>query len=270
MKTSKFLQRNFKVYPPTLELFGATPQAFEGKQSRSAMRSGNLCLVFWKSEWMKLLFLICMPVQLSTEKYWLTFCHSAMISFMTFLILQCWPVFPNTKAVCNLLSLAEVSSSSFRLTFASSRFDFSYFFSLMNLSHALSNLCLLAREETSLVFSLYAMFARFGTWYSERLCLMWIKLILGFACNCCVDVVWSFTPIYPQVLVLKNLVQDWFLVAFRLQSRFREKMKLFCQILCRKCWGEDFFLNSPTYFNISLTVDIWQKFFYWFLLFWFS
>ena len=41
--------------------------------------------------------------------------------------------------------------------------DFSCFFSLMNLSHLLSNLRLLVGEETSLVFSLYSMFTCFST-----------------------------------------------------------------------------------------------------------
>ena len=101
-QNSKFWQSNFKVYPPTLELFGATPQTFTGKQSQSAMRSGILGLEFWKSKGMKCLFLIWMPIQLTTEKQWLTFCHSAgancVISFMTFLILQGWSVFPSAKA----------------------------------------------------------------------------------------------------------------------------------------------------------------------------
>ena len=89
-QNSKFWQSNFKVYPPTLKCFGATHPvtAFEGKQSRSATCLSILCLEFWKSEWMKLLFLIWMPTQLSTEKHRLTFCHSAgaisVILFMTF------------------------------------------------------------------------------------------------------------------------------------------------------------------------------------------
>ena len=101
---------------------------------------------------MKLLFLIWMPIQLSTEKHWLTFCHSAgancVISFMTFLILQRWPVFPSATAAS--FNLAEVSSSSVLLTFASSRLAFYCFFCSMNLSHVLSNLRLLVGEETLL------------------------------------------------------------------------------------------------------------------------
>ena len=75
--------------------------------------------------------------------------------------LQRWPVFPSAKAASFIL--AEVSSSCFHLTFVSSRLDFSCFFSSMNFSHVLSNLHLLVGEETSLVFSLYAMFTRVGT-----------------------------------------------------------------------------------------------------------
>ena len=62
-------------------------------------------------------------------------------------------IVPSAKAASQFI-LAEVSSSSFLLAFASSRFDVSCFFSLMNLSHGLSNLRLPARRNV-LVFSLY-------------------------------------------------------------------------------------------------------------------
>ena len=88
-QNSKSWQSNFKLYLPTLEHFGTTPQTFEGKQSWSAMHStGILCLEFWKSERMKLLLFIWMPTELSTEKHWLAFCYSTganfVILFMTF------------------------------------------------------------------------------------------------------------------------------------------------------------------------------------------
>ena len=103
-----------------------------------------------------------------TEKHWLTFCHSAGANFNLwflswhFLILQCCPVpvFPNTKATSFIL--AEVYSSSFLLASAWSCLDFSCFFSSMSLSHGLSNLCLLFREDMSLIFLLYlGRFTRF-------------------------------------------------------------------------------------------------------------
>ena len=149
----------------------------EGKQSRPATRSGILCLEFWKSERMKLLFLICISTYSTLHRkiltHWLTFCHSVgancVVSFLAFSMLQRWPVIPSAKAASFIL--VEVSSSSFLLTFASSRLDFSCFFSSMNLSHVLSNLSLLVGEETSLVFlPLYSMLTRFGTRYSDCLC----------------------------------------------------------------------------------------------------
>ena len=39
-QNSEFWQSNFKVYPPTLECFGTTPQTVEWKQSRSATHPG--------------------------------------------------------------------------------------------------------------------------------------------------------------------------------------------------------------------------------------
>ena len=70
----------------------------------------------------------------------------------------------------------------------------------------------------------------------------------GFACKCCVDFVWCFTAIYSQEFLPKNHVQDWSFVAFRLQSRFREKIKIFCQIYrADNVEVKTFFLNSYTY-----------------------
>ena len=205
-------------------------------------------------EWMKLLFLIWMPIQPSTKNHWLTFCHLAgancVILFIAFLhVINSLDQYFQVPRKAASFILAEVSSSSFRLKFALSHLDFSCLFSFMNLSHALSNLRLLVGEETLLVFSLYSMFTHFGTQYSDCLYPMWrpffvqeiSNLIRGFACNCCVDVVWCFTPIYSQVFLPKNHVQDWSFVAFRLQSRFREKMKIFCHIQRRECRGEHFF-----------------------------
>ena len=61
-----------------------------------------------------------------------------------YLTLHRKPVFPSAKAASFIL--AEVSSSSILLAFASSRLDFACFFSLMNLLHWLSNLRLLLGE----------------------------------------------------------------------------------------------------------------------------
>ena len=79
-----------------------------------------------------------------------------------FLILQHWPVIPSTKAMFQFI-LAEVSSSSFLLAFASSSLDFSCSFSLMNLSHGLSNLCPLAWRNITHFLTLLV----FGTRYSS-------------------------------------------------------------------------------------------------------
>ena len=46
IKIKSFSKSNFKLYPPTLERFGATPQTLERKQSQSATRAGILCLEF--------------------------------------------------------------------------------------------------------------------------------------------------------------------------------------------------------------------------------
>ena len=188
-QNSKFWQSNFKVYPPTLELFGATPQTFEGKQSRSAMRSCILCWSFEnQNEWNSCFWSGCLfnSPQKNTDSH--------------FAIRRC--------ELCDFIhdSCVFYLGRGFFKFFSFDVFlhlDFSCFFSSMNLSHVLSNLRLLVGEETSLVFSLYSMFTHFGTQYSDCLYPMWrpffvqeiSNLIRGFACNCCVDVVWCFTPI---------------------------------------------------------------------------
>ena len=173
-QNSKSWQSNFKVYLPTLEHFGATPQTFEGKQSRSVMCSmGILCLEFWKSERMKLLFFIWMRTQLHKKN---TDSHFATQQVQTlrfcswhFLILQRWLVFPTAKSAS--FTLAELSSSSFLLAFALSHLDFSCFFSLMNLSHGLSDLCLSVGELRNVAHFLALLV--FGTLYSEGLSPSW-------------------------------------------------------------------------------------------------
>ena len=77
-QNSKFWQLNFKLYLPTWERFGATPQTFEGKQ---VDEQRVWALYVWSFDNQN-------STQLSTEKHWLTFCHSAgancVISFMAF------------------------------------------------------------------------------------------------------------------------------------------------------------------------------------------
>ena len=80
-------------------------------------------------------------------------------------------------------------------------------------------------------------------------------------CNCCVDVVFS------QAFLQKTHVQDSSFVAFRLESRFRKKIKVFfCQISRRQCCGEHFFSLIPLHIEKNKSVDIRQKFLYWFLI----
>ena len=86
-----------------------------------------------------------------------------------YLTLHRKPVFPNAKAASFIL--AEVSSSSFLLAFAWSRLDFSCFFSLMNLSHGLSDLCLSVGELRNAAHFLALLV--FGTLYSEGLSPSW-------------------------------------------------------------------------------------------------
>ena len=109
-----------------------------------------------------------------------------------FLILQRWLVFSTAKAVS--LILADVSSSSLLLAFASSRLHSSSCFFLDEPFTWAKYLTPACRRRNVTVF---------GTWYSFAFTIVWAprgdlfsNLIQGFACDCCVDVVWCFTAIH--------------------------------------------------------------------------
>ena len=106
-QNSKFWKSNFEVYLPTLKLFGATSQTFEGKQSRSAMHSGILCLEFWKSVRMNETPVFDLDAYSTFHKKSLThilplgrcelcdFVHSIFTCNK-----QPWPVFPSAAESC--------------------------------------------------------------------------------------------------------------------------------------------------------------------------
>ena len=134
-------------------------------------------------------------------------------------------------------------------------FSFRVCFLTFRLSHGLSNLRLLAGEETSLVFDtrlrLISFEAPRGAGEQEI-----SNLIQGFACNCCVDVSWCFTASYSQALLAEKSCTR--LVFYGLQSRFREKLKWRSSSARYRADNAEvntFFLNSPTYCKRSLSIS---------------
>jgi len=99
---------------------------FYSGESQFYFRGGRFWCCYFPFILLKILFFIWMPTQLSTEKHWLTFCHSAgancVISFMTIKLTSRWPVFPSAEAAS--LILAEVYSSSYLLVLAPLNLNF--------------------------------------------------------------------------------------------------------------------------------------------------
>ena len=102
---SKFRQSNFKVYPPTLELFGATPQTFEGKQSRSAMRSCILCWSFEnQNEWNSCFWSGCLfnSPQKNTDSHFAIRQVQTVWFLSWHFLIHRWTVLSSVKAVSHL------------------------------------------------------------------------------------------------------------------------------------------------------------------------
>ena len=231
-------------------------QAFEGKQSRSAMCLSILCLEFWKSEWMKLLFLIWMPTQLSTEKHRLTFCHSAgansVISFMTF---------SNTTA---LTGISKHESCIFYLgrgffkffSFSICLITFRLFLLLFlnePFTWAHRNLHLLVGEEILLVFLLYSflvldtltVWAQHGDLFSCRRFQIWFGALL--------KVIDAVLMLFDALTLLFTFKRSYRIVMFKtvllwpLDFRVdsERKWRRFARYSTDNVEVKTFFINSP-------------------------